>query len=95
MHREALGIPGASPVGNRSLVAPFMIVCDLRARVFGSISGRSNALVALIHGRDKKTVMNFLLFVLEIILVVVGIALVPARSGLRIEISDQRDDMDL
>jgi hypothetical protein len=39
--------------------------------------------------------MNFLLFVLEIILVVGGIALVPARSQLRIrrrpDICDERE----
>jgi hypothetical protein len=69
-------------------------MCDLRALIFGLLSSRLNALVALICSRDKKTIMNCLLFVLEAVLVVAGIALVPARSELRIEISDQGDDID-
>jgi hypothetical protein len=63
----------------------------IRTLVFGLLSGRPNLLVVLIYSRDKEVIINCLLFVLEVILVVVGIALVPARSDLRIECSDQRD----
>jgi hypothetical protein len=38
--------------------------------------------------------MNCLLFVLEVIFILAGIALVPARSELRIETSDLWDDID-
>jgi hypothetical protein len=69
-----------------------MIVSDLIALVFGLLSGRPNPLVI---SRHRRAIMNFLLFVLEISLVVGGIALVPARSQLRIcrprEIYNERE----
>ena len=61
-----------------------MIVCDLRALVFGVLSDRPNPLVAFMHSKNRRAIMNLLLFALEIFLVVAGIALVPARSELRI-----------
>ena len=48
--------------------------------------------VALIHRKHKKVIMNLLLFVLEIFLIVAGIALVPARSELRINLARVIDD---
>jgi hypothetical protein len=59
-----------------------MIVSDLSAFVFGLLSGQP--LVALIHRKHGKVIMNLLLFVLKIFPIVAGIALVPARSELRI-----------
>ena len=53
------------------------------AFVFGSLSGQPT-LVTLIRSEHRRTIMNFFLFVLEIFLVVAGIALVPARSELRV-----------
>ena len=44
----------------------------------------TNPLVALIRSKHRRAIMNFFLFVLEIFLVVAGIALVPARSELRV-----------
>jgi P pilus assembly chaperone PapD len=44
----------------------------------------TNPLVALIRSEHRRAIMNFFLFVLEIFLVVAGIALVPARSELRV-----------
>jgi len=62
---------------------------------FGLLSGQPNPLVALIHRKRWKVIMNLLLFVLEIFPIVAGIALVPARSELRISrarvIDDERD----
>jgi hypothetical protein len=50
---------------------------------------------SLSSSRHRRAIMNFLLFVLEIILVVGGIALVPARSQLRVrrprEIYNERE----
>jgi hypothetical protein len=74
--------------GNRSLLAPIMIVRDLRAFAFDPLSGQPNPLVAFIHSNHRRAIMNFVLFVLEsvivleIVLIVVGIgiALVPTRS---------------
>ena len=54
------------------------------AFVFGSLGGQPNPLVALIRSKHRRAIMNFFLFILEIVLVVAGIALVPARSELRI-----------
>jgi len=68
-------------VGNRSPVASIMIVRDLKAFVFGSLNGQPNPLV---DSKHRRAIMNLLLFVLEIFLVVAGIALVPARSELRV-----------
>ena len=68
-------------MGNRSPVASIMIVRYLKAFVFGSLNGQPNPLVDSEH---RRAIMNLLLFVLEIFLVVAGIALVPARSELRV-----------
>jgi len=50
---------------------------------------------SLSSSRYGRTIMSFLLFVLEVVLVVGGIALVPARSELRIcrprEIYNERE----
>jgi hypothetical protein len=69
--------------GNRFLSAPIMLVRDLRAFAFGLLSGQPNPLVAFIT-TTRRAIVNFFLFVLEIFLVVAGIALVPARSELRV-----------
>ena len=65
--------------GNKSPVAPIMIV----AFVFGA-QRPTNPLVALFRSEHRRAIMNFFLFVLEIFLVVAGIALVPAQSELRV-----------
>ncbi len=57
-----------------------MIVRDLEAFVFGSLRGQPNPLA----GKRRRAIMSSLLFVLEIFLVVGGIAVVPARSELRV-----------
>jgi hypothetical protein len=41
-------------------------------------------LVALIHREHRRAIMNLLLFLLEIFLIVAGVAVVPTRSELRI-----------
>jgi len=48
------------------------------------IRGQPNPLVALIRSRDWSAMMNYLLFGLKILIIVTGIAIVPARSELRI-----------
>ena len=77
--------------GNKSPVAPIMIV----GAGFRIAQRPTNALVALIRSEHRRAIMNFFLFVLEIFLVVAGIALVPARSELRISrtrvIHDERE----
>jgi hypothetical protein len=59
------------------------------------LSGQPNPLVALIHRKHRKVIMDLLLFMLEIFLIVAGITLVPPRSELRIgharAINDERD----
>ena len=61
--------------GNKSRVAPIMIV----GAGFRIAQRPTNALVALIRSEHRRAIMNFFLFVLEIFLVVAGIALVPPR----------------
>jgi len=79
--RSPIQEPG-NGAGNRSPLDSIMIVRDLSAFVFGLLCGQP--LVALIHRKHGKVIMNLLLFVLEVFLIVAGIALVPARSELRI-----------
>jgi hypothetical protein len=43
-----------------------------------------NPLLALIHRKHWKVIMNLLLFMLEIFVIVAAIALMPGRSELRI-----------
>ena len=59
------------------------------------LSAQPNPLVALIHRKHRKVIMNLLLFVFEIFLIVAGIALVPAGSQLRVSraraVDNERD----
>jgi hypothetical protein len=87
-HIQRMHLTSRSPIqqpgnrrGNRSPLAPIMIVRDLRTFAFASLSGQP--FVALIRKR-RKVIMNLLLFVMEIFLIVAAIGLVPARSELRI-----------
>ena len=48
------------------------------------LSAQLNPLVALIHREYRRAIMNIFLFLLEIFLIVAGIALVPAGSELRV-----------
>jgi hypothetical protein len=57
-----------------------MIVSDPSAL----LGGQPNPLVALIHRKHRKVIMNLLLFMLEIFIIAAAIALVPTRSELRI-----------
>jgi hypothetical protein len=59
-----------------------MVMRDLMAFVFESLSGHQS--YSLLDSKHGRAIMNVLLFVMEIFLVVAGIALVPARSELRV-----------
>jgi hypothetical protein len=56
------------------------------------LSGQPNPLVALIHRKHRRVIMNLFLFMLEIFVIVAAIALVPARSELRISRARAIDD---
>ena len=60
-----------------------MIVTPERAR-FRIAQGQPYSWVAVIHREHRRAIMNLLLFLLEIFVIVAGIALVPAQSELRI-----------
>jgi hypothetical protein len=66
--------------GNRSPLAPIMIVSDPSAL----LSGQPNPLLTLIQRKHRRVIMNLFLFISEIFVIVAAIALVPARSELRI-----------